>query len=149
MADTNFDYDVAIVGFGPSGVAAANLLGHYGISTIAFERDPAIYSRARAVTVNDWTMRCFQSVGLDRALVEDMDETRALRWITYDGTELFRMDVPPSTLGHATAYAIYQPLMEKTLRLGVERFRDHVDVRYGSEVTGIDQDAEGASVTSS
>ena len=55
-----FDADVAIIGYGPSGLAAALSLGHYGIRTIAFERDREIYPRARAVTVNDWKMRCFQ-----------------------------------------------------------------------------------------
>ena len=68
-----FDADVAIIGYGPSGLAAALSLGHYGIRTIAFERDREIYPRARAVTVNDWTMRCFQSLGLDEELARTMD----------------------------------------------------------------------------
>ena len=64
MAEHGYDADVAIIGYGPSGVAAANALGSYGVSAIAFERDADIYPRARAVTVSDWTMRCLQSVGL-------------------------------------------------------------------------------------
>jgi 3-(3-hydroxy-phenyl)propionate hydroxylase len=82
---THFDADVAIIGYGPSGLAAALCLGHCGIRTIALERDQAIYPRARAVTVNDWTMRCFQSLGLDEELARTMDPTVALRWITHEG----------------------------------------------------------------
>lgn len=143
-----FDTDVAIIGYGPSGVAAANCLGHYGIKAIAFEREQAIYPRARAVTVNDWTMRCFQSVGLDAELARNMDRTEALRWVTYDGTELMRIGFPPSRLGeHPSAYSIYQPVMEDILRQGAKRYEDHVSVRFGVEVIGVEQDAEGVTVT--
>ena len=65
MGANTFDAAVAIIGYGPSGLAAALCLGQYGIKTIVLERDREIYPRARAVTVNDWTMRCFQSLGLD------------------------------------------------------------------------------------
>lgn len=146
MTDQTFDTDVAIIGFGPSGVAAANALGSYGVSAVAFERDADIYPRARAVTVSDWTMRCFQSVGLAEAAAKDMDVTAGLRWMTYDGTEIFNLTFPPSQLGWAMSYAIYQPLLEQTLRDGVGRF-PQVEVRYGVEVESVEQDADGVTVT--
>ena len=65
MMSQHFDTDVIIIGYGPSGVSAANCLGQYYLKTIAFERDSDVYPRARAVTVNDAILRCFQSVGLD------------------------------------------------------------------------------------
>jgi 3-(3-hydroxy-phenyl)propionate hydroxylase len=142
-----FDADVAIIGYGPTGVSAANFLGSRGVRAIAFERDADIYARARAVTINDWTMRIYQSVGLDVPLKRDMDETYALRWITYDGQELSRVGFPPSELGHARSYAIYQPEMEKTLRAGAARYKDHVVVNYGVEVSGLVQDADGVTLT--
>ncbi|TCP20430.1 bifunctional 3-(3-hydroxy-phenyl)propionate/3-hydroxycinnamic acid hydroxylase [Simplicispira metamorpha] len=149
MNTSVFDTDVAIIGYGPSGLAAALSLGSYGVRAIAFEREAAIYPRARAITVNDWTMRCFQSVGMDQALAKGMDKTAALRWITYDGKQLMRMDFPPSRLGeHPTSYAIYQPTMEETLRKGMERYNDQVQVRFSVEVTDLQQDAEGVTVTS-
>ncbi|MFM0260095.1 bifunctional 3-(3-hydroxy-phenyl)propionate/3-hydroxycinnamic acid hydroxylase MhpA [Paraburkholderia sediminicola] len=143
-----FDADVVIIGYGPSGVAAANALGAYGVKTIAIERDRDIYPRARAVTVNDWTMRLFQSIGLDDQLSRNMDRTRALRWITYDGRELTHMEFPRSTLGHPRSYAIYQPVMEEILRRGVQRFQDHVTVRFGEELVDIAQNETGVTVTS-
>jgi len=145
---TIYDTDVAIIGFGPSGVVAANALGARGVSAIAFERDSDVYSRARAVTVNDWTMRIFQQLGLDAEIKKDMDPTVALRWVTYDGTELLRLPFPPSNLGHETSYAIYQPAMERSLREGAGRFGDKIQVRYGNEVIGVTQDDDGVTVTS-
>ena len=144
---TTYDADVVIIGFGPSGVAAANALGERGVTAIAFERDHDIYGRARAVTVNDWTMRLFQSVGLDAQAKADMDPTVALRWITYDGTELLRTPFPPGKLGHATSYAIYQPALEQTLREGAARYGDKIRVQYGAEVVDVAQDAEAVTVT--
>ena len=146
MAD--FDCDVAIVGYGPSGVSAANFLGAYGVSAIAFERDRDIYPRARAVTVNDWTLRCYQAVGLDQTLLATMDRTSALRWRTYAGKELMRVVFDRSTLGQPPSSMIYQPVMEGLLRQGAERFADKVQVRYGQEVTTVGQDDEGVTVRS-
>ena len=146
MAQDDFDADVVIIGYGPSGVAAANALGSAGISAVALERDRDVYQRARAVTVSDWTMRCFQSVGLAEAAAKDMDVTAGLRWVTYDGTEIFALTFPPAQLGHAMSYAIYQPLLEETLRAGAARF-PQVDVRYGVEVETVVQDDDGVTVT--
>jgi 3-(3-hydroxy-phenyl)propionate hydroxylase len=144
-----FDTDVAIIGYGPTGLTAALCLGHYGVKAIAFERESAVYPRARAVTVNDAVMRAFQALGLDRDLARVMDETVALRWVTYDGHEITRMAFPPSTLGeHPRSYAIYQPKMEEVLRAKMGDFAGKVDVRFGVEVVGVDQDADGVTVTS-
>lgn len=144
MTTDPYDADVGIIGYGPSGVAAANFLGLRGISTLAVERNPDIYSRARAITVNDWTMRCFQSVGLADALKAGMDETHSLRWIDYEGNEIARMGFPPSDMGHARSYAIYQPEMERALRDGAARFGG--TVLYGQQVTGLTQDAQGVTL---
>lgn len=146
MSDPAFDTDVAIIGYGPTGVSAANFLGSQGVRVIAFEREKDIYQRARAVTVNDWTLRCFQSVGLDRALLRDMDPHTAYRWKTYAGKVLRQIGVGPSTLGQPAAMAIYQPVMEQTLRDGAARFQN-VEVRFGERVTGVTQDERGATVS--
>jgi 3-(3-hydroxy-phenyl)propionate hydroxylase len=143
--DTTLDAEVILVGYGPTAVAAANFLGAYGIKTIAFERYKDIYARARAVTVNDWTMRCFQSVGLDADLLKDMDPTNTLLWKTYDGKELMRIDIKKSSLGQPPSSMIYQPVMEQTMRTGVERHAC-VDVQFGKQVTHVSQDAECATV---
>lgn len=141
----DFDTDVAVIGYGPSGLAASLKLAHHGIRVMAFEKERSIYPRARAVTVNDWTMRCFQSLGLDEALAKTMDPTAALRWVTYDRQELMRVDFPPSKFGrHPRSYAIYQPAMEEVLRSAGERLAPALSVHYGTEVVGLKQDHEGA-----
>jgi 3-(3-hydroxy-phenyl)propionate hydroxylase len=143
----SYDADVAIVGYGPSGIIAALTLAKYGVSAVVFERHRDIYQRARAVTVNDWTMRIFQNIGVDEAVLKCIDPQRALRWMRYDGTEIMRIEHPPSTLGiRSRQFNIYQPTMEATLR---ECAAAHagIDVRYGTEVVLLTQDDAGVTVT--
>lgn len=150
IEDSEFDADVVIIGYGPSGVVAANTLAGRGVSVIALERDVEIYPRARAVTVNDWTMRIFQELGLDEPVLKVIDPQRALRWVTYDGTELLRVGFPPSALGTVEGtrfYNVYQPAMEPVLREGGDRYPELLSVRYGWEVVSVDQDDAGVTVT--
>lgn len=142
-----FDYEVAIVGYGPTGVSAANFLGAYGIRCIVLERDREIYPRARAVTVNDWTLRCFQSVGLADGLLGVMDPMTEMRWRTFAGKDLIRMKVPDAEMGLPVASMIYQPAMEQVLRQGVDRFASCIDVRFGQEVTALESAALATKVS--
>jgi 3-(3-hydroxy-phenyl)propionate hydroxylase len=143
----HYDADVAIVGYGPSGVVAALTLAKHGISSVAFERHRDIYPRARAVTVNDWTMRIFQNLGVDEPVLKCIDPQRALRWMRYDGSEIMRIEHPPSTLGiKPRFFNIYQPTMEATLRECAAQ-EACVDVRYGLEVVSLEQDTTGVTVT--
>ncbi len=145
--NTYFDTDVAVIGYGPSGLSASLKLAHHGVRVTAFEKEHSIYPRARAVTVNDWTMRCFQSLGLDQALARTMDATAALRWVTYDGQQLMRVEFPPSRFGrHPRSYAIYQPAMEEVLREAGNDMSEHLNVMYGKEVTEVRQEPDGATV---
>jgi 3-(3-hydroxy-phenyl)propionate hydroxylase len=43
-------YDVAVVGYGPTGVTAADLLGAAGLKVLVVERDAEVYARARAIS---------------------------------------------------------------------------------------------------
>jgi len=145
-----YDADVAIIGYGPTGVTAALTLARGGASVIAVERDRDIYPRARAVTINDWTMRILQDLGIDERITKLIEPQRALRWVTYDGHEIMRVEHPPSTLGiKPRFFNIYQPTFEAGLRECAAEYRERVQVRYGAEVTDIDQDADGVTVTTS
>lgn len=148
-APDGYDADVAIIGYGPTGVTAALTLGKLGISTVAFERDRDIYQRARAVTVNDWTMRIYQNLGIAEPVHRVIERMRALRWVTYDGVEIMRQEFPPSALGTpggARFYNIYQPKLEAVLRAEATKFADGV-VHFGYEVVGVEQDEHGVTVT--
>ena len=142
------DYEVIVVGYGPSGVTAANFLGQYGIRTLVVEQDGDGTQRARAVTVDDFTLRLFQGVGLDAALKRDMESDvsfsfRELR----TNKEFFRRQQTISPYGHPPASLIYQPAMERTLRAGVDRYAGVMSVKMGLTAVAIEQDEGSVRLT--
>ena len=56
--------DVFIVGMGPVGTLAANLLGSRGISVLIIDSEVDIYSKPRAIAFDQDAMRILQSCGL-------------------------------------------------------------------------------------
>jgi 3-(3-hydroxy-phenyl)propionate hydroxylase len=140
------DYEVVIVGYGPTGVTLANFLGSFGIRTLVIEREHDLYARARAVTVDGKTIRQFQALGLDGALKADMDVTPAVRWKTYDGRELLRTTFTEGPMGHASSYMIFQPALEATLRSAVDQYEGLVDVHVGESFVALEQDSAGVTV---
>ena len=57
--DKNFD--VIIVGMGPSGLVLGGLLANYGISVGIFEKKESTVTEPRAVSIDDETLRTLQS----------------------------------------------------------------------------------------
>lgn len=149
QSEMHYDTDVAIIGYGPTGIIAALTLAKNGAKVTAFEREQSIYPRARAVTINDWTMRILQNLGIDQQVTRVVEPQRALRWMTYDGHEIMRVEHPQSTLGVVPRfYNIYQPVMESTLRDCANSYGDQLQVNYGYEVVALEQDETGVTVTS-
>lgn len=145
MSVEPFDAEVAVIGYGPSGVVAASLLGKAGVATVVLERDVDLYARARAVTVNDWTLRILQELGIAERVKADMDEMPAVSWKTYEGRLVFRLVQKPDVLGHPTAMMIYQPEMEAVIRRNASQYGS-LDVRAGHTFTGLEQDEDGVTV---
>src|SRR6478609_11348193 len=120
-------YDVAVIGYGPTGATAANLLGQMGLKVLVIERDPDVYSRARAISTDEEVMRIWQSVGLADRLQQDMLPDRPLHFVGEDGIPFIDLKVTPRGCGHPPQQFLYQPAVDHVLREGVARFAN-VDV---------------------
>ncbi len=121
MSDTPH-YDVAIIGYGPTGVTAANLLGQQGLNVVVLERDPDIYGRARAISTDEEVMRIWQQAGLADRLQQDMLPGGVVAFVASEGRPFTEVQPTSRGAGHPPQQFIYQPAVDKTLRAGVERF---------------------------
>lgn len=121
MTDTSA-YDVAIIGYGPTGATAANLLGRLGLKVVVIERDPDIFGRARAISIDEEVMRVWQAVGLSDRLQQDMLPDRPTSFVGSDGKAFLEMTVRSKGSGHPPQQFIYQPAVDEVLRQGVARF---------------------------
>jgi 2-polyprenyl-6-methoxyphenol hydroxylase-like FAD-dependent oxidoreductase len=99
MVTSSDSYDVAVIGYGPTGATAANLLGQLGLKTVVIERDPDVYGRARAISTDEEVMRIWQSVGLDERLQQDMLPDRPLNFVDANGVPFIDLKVTPRAPG--------------------------------------------------
>lgn len=118
-ADT---YDVAVIGYGPTGATAANILGQLGLKVVVIERDPDVYNRARAISTDEEVMRIWQSVGLADRLQQDMLPDRPLTFVDAKGVPFIELKITPRGAGHPPQQFLYQPAVDQVLREGVDRF---------------------------
>jgi 3-(3-hydroxy-phenyl)propionate hydroxylase len=115
-------YDVAVIGYGPTGATAANLLGRLGLNVVVIERDSDIYGRARAISTDEEVMRVWQSVGLADRLQADMLPDRPVAFVDSAGVPFIETTITARGCAHPPQQFIYQPAIDHVLREGVERF---------------------------
>jgi putative polyketide hydroxylase len=154
-ADHTYDVPVVIAGAGPAGLVAAVTLAHHGIGSLLVERNPALSPLPRATGVSLRTMELLRSWGLEeRVRAGQLDISFASGFVT--GT-LASAEGVPLELGFPDfeLAATHSP----TLPAGVPQ--DHLEpvllhhlrglpaaeVRFGTELSAFDQDAEGVTVT--
>ena len=92
-------YDIAVIGYGPTGATAANLLGGLGLKVVVIERDSDIYGRARAISTDEEVMRIWQSVGLADRLQADMLPNRPVAFVDADGVAFMESHWPAAGPG--------------------------------------------------
>lgn len=139
---------VTIVGCGPVGALAANLLGSYGVPTLVLEREAAEYHLPRAAHFDGEVMRIFQAAGLHTEFDGVVRSFDGMDLVSAKGRPLmqFRTTAQDRTFGHPVANLFYQPELERVLRRGMARF-DCVELRSLAEVESLEQSADGVRVT--
>jgi 3-(3-hydroxy-phenyl)propionate hydroxylase len=132
------DFDVIVVGYGPTSAILANLLGAKGWKVGVFERSQTVYELPRAVHFDAEVMRIFQRIGLAEEIVTLTETVRGMDLQNARGDLLARYTSPRSTgkQGWHEGYMFHQPALERALREGVGRFAN-VDVQLGTEIESI------------
>lgn len=108
--------DVAIVGYGPTGMTLAALLGSKGFSVIVFERYDNLYNLPRAATFDGDIMRIFQGLGCAEQVLEGATAQTRYDWRNGAGERLLEIQFAETgENGWADWYMMYQPHLEGVL----------------------------------
>ena len=133
-------YDVAIIGYGPTGAVLANLLALCGLQVMVVERERGIYPLPRAVHFDDETMRVFQTVGIADALRQKIRLNPGMRFVDGDGTLLLDWPRSQESTQHGwnASYRFHQPDLEVLLRQAVQS-HPNITVRTEMELLRLEQ----------
>jgi 3-(3-hydroxy-phenyl)propionate hydroxylase len=132
------DFDVAVVGAGPTGLTLSNLLGRMGVRVLLVERNERTVDEPRAVSIDDESMRTMQAAGIGGEVEAITARGYGSIYRGPDGSP-FAMVMPDTReYGFDKRNAFQQPELEALLRAALGRF-PNVDVRFGTEFKGFDQ----------
>ena len=145
MAKYPASVPVVIVGAGPTGLTAANLLATYGVDAIVLDREPAPMNLPRAIVLDDEGARTLQVFGLDRSYVRGTTAAIGSKYLADDGTCFAETGAGMQSYGFPKRQYIYQPELEEALRRRVEQQAPD-SVHFGSTVIDIESGTDGATV---
>ncbi len=138
---------VLVVGAGPTGLAAANLLGRFGIRTTLIERNDDLNDEPRAVSVDDEAMRLLQHLGLLKPARSVVRPGTGTRFYGRGGRLLGRSPAAEDQLlGHPLKNPIDHAAFERFLCDSLEPL-DCVDVRFRTSLSEVEQDGTGVTAT--
>ncbi|MDR3659395.1 MAG: bifunctional 3-(3-hydroxy-phenyl)propionate/3-hydroxycinnamic acid hydroxylase [Mycobacterium sp.] len=144
-ADRDADFDVVIVGAGPSGLTLANILGLQGVRTLVVEERDSLIDYPRGVGLDDESLRTFQSIGLVAAVLPHTVPNQILRFFDGKRRLLAEMAPPDAMFGWPRRNGFVQPMVDAELLTGLDRF-DHVEVRWGRRMESCAETAAGVRV---
>jgi len=130
---------VLIVGAGPTGLTAANLLGSLGVPVLLVEHNTTTSNDAKAISLDDESLRTLQFAGLDESVYPIIVPGTGTRYFGRDGRPLVHArGAGAFRLGHPFKNPFAQPDLERVLRDELSRWPS-VQVRFGTRLTGLSQ----------
>ena len=139
-------YDVAIVGFGPTGAVLAGLLGQQGLKVWVCDQATEVYEKPRAIALDHEIMRVFQQLGLLEALTSFVEPFTNSEFYGVDGQLIKCMSTvePPYPMTFTPSMVFSQPNFERVLRQRVQNLPS-VQVNLGTRLLGLQPINEGGS----
>ncbi len=141
------DFDVAIVGYGPTGAVLAHLLGQCGVRVLALEREGAAYHLPRAVHFDAEVMRVLQWIGVAEAIEPLTARHPGMRFVGPKGELLLDWPRPDGIgpQGWRSNFRFHQPDLERLLREGMAA-RPTVTIRNRCELFLVEETEGGVNL---
>ena len=143
--DARSEYEVIVVGAGPTGLTTASLLGRYGVRTLLIERNQTTVQEPRAVSIDDESLRTMQAAGLVEDVLTQVVAGYGSEYRTPAGRPFLKVGPTGRPYGYPRRNAFRQPILEDQLRRHVAGFGS-VETLFGWQVNALDQDDEGATL---
>lgn len=129
--------EVLIVGCGPVGLVAAGLLAAEGVTTLVVERNPTTSDQAKAISIDDESLRTLQRAGLASVVYPVLQPGTGTRYHGADGVPLVHArGRQPYRLGHPFKSSFAQPDLERALLEAISR-SSCVQVAFSTELVGL------------
>lgn len=140
-------HPVVIIGAGPVGLTLAADLALQGIAVVVLDDSDRIGEGSRAICFAKRTLEIFDRLGIGERLVEKGVTWQRGRVFLGEG-ELYDFDLLPEGGHKMPAFInIQQYYVEAALAARVAELEDFVDLRWRNRVAGLDQHADGVTLT--
>ncbi len=139
-------YPVVIVGAGPTGLVLANLLGAEGIRTLLIERHLSTGREPRAVSLDDESLRTLQTLGLVTEVLQHVVPGYGSQYYSPGGRCFVKVEPTDTPYGYPRRNAFRQPILERQLREGLERFA-HIETWFGWTLETLTHNASGVVIS--
>ncbi len=132
---STIDFDVVVIGLGPTGGTLANLLAMNNLSILVLEKEAGIYKLPRAVHFDDEVMRVFNTIGITKSLTKKLIINKGTKFVNEKGKILLDWPRPKviTENGWYPSYRFHQPDLERSLRHRLKRY-EKVLISQNSEV---------------
>lgn len=135
-------HPVVIVGAGPTGLVLANLLACQNVPVLLLERGASTVDEARAVTIDDESLRTIQATGLIGSVLAHVVQGYGVHYYSWRNRLFARIEPTSTEYGYAKRNAFRQQVLLRDLLAGLER-HPHVEVRFLHTLQSFEQSADG------
>ena len=119
-------FDLAIIGYGPVGAAAANIFAAKDFNIIVIEPKKEIWDIPRAVHFDGQVQRIFQSMGIFDQIEKIIDPIMGINFINRSGKNLLSVGFEdhPKLNGYFEGVMFNQPKFEEILRTNALKYNN-------------------------
>ncbi len=142
------EFDVTIVGLGPTGGTLANLLAMHDFSILILDKEKSFYPLPRAVHFDDEIMRVFQTIGITKDFLKHTIINKGTKFVNSKNKVILDWPRPKKITdnGWYPSYRFHQPDLEKKLRKKLKNYTK-VSIEQNSEVIKIKNSKNHVDIT--